>query len=61
MTQSFSLGRPQRQYVAEVLYGRALPDSLGEMSLFGRANLRPGLAGDQATDYIAGGRISLGF
>ena len=61
VTQSFALGAPSRQYVAEVLYGRLLPDNLGEMSLFGRANLRPTVAGEQGANYIAGGRYSLDF
>ncbi len=59
VTQSFSLATQNREYVAEMLYGRDVGSS-ASLNLFGRAHLSdPQAVG--ATSYIAGGGFKLAF
>ena len=60
VTQSFELSGAPRRYVAELLYGHGL-GKFGEMSLFGRANLRGETNSAPTTAYVVGSRYSLGF
>ncbi len=42
VTQRFSLGIPQRQYVSELMYGRTMLDGAAQLSVFGRVTLNGG-------------------
>ncbi|PTQ11572.1 hypothetical protein CLG96_09075 [Sphingomonas oleivorans] len=61
VTNSVDIATGQRQYVAEFLYGRSMFNGTGEMSLFGRAHLRPGATTQASANYIVGGRLRFGF
>ena len=57
--ETFALQSGGRRFVAEAVYGRSLGDGLGELSLFGRANLRGDVADRSAVTL--GGSFRLGF
>ena len=59
-TQRFDIATRQRQFVAEMLYGRRLLGGAAEAQLFGRANLA-GSGTNQMPSFIAGGGMTLGF
>lgn len=49
VTQTVGITRPQRRYVAEMIYGRPMLGGRAQLSMFGRANLNA-----QATDDLPG-------
>lgn len=59
-TQKLDVATRQRQFVAEMLYGRRFLNGAAEANLFGRANLSGTNAG-QLPSVIAGAGINLGF
>ncbi len=61
VTQSFDVSQTKRQYVAEMLYARALMNGAAEMSLFGRAQLRPSATAQDSAALMAGTRFRLNF
>ena len=60
VTQSFAAPGPARQYVGELLYARAL-GSRGEVSLFGRAQLRRSATPEGTAAVMGGTRFSVAF
>ena len=60
VTERFNLSTPQRQFVSEVIYGRAMMDGAAQLSLFGRATL----SGEETTQLprmIAGTSFRMQF
>lgn len=60
VTQSFDLPTPQRQYVGEIVYGRAL-GSRRDLSLFGRAQFRRSVTPTDTAALMLGARFSVVF
>jgi hypothetical protein len=60
VTQSFAVPGAARQYVGEMLYARPL-GGFGEISLFGRAQLRASATPNGTPQLMAGTRVSIGF
>ena len=60
VTQRFDIASRQRQFVAEMLYGRRFLGGAAEAQLFGRANLS-GTSTSQLPSVIAGAGMTLGF
>lgn len=58
-TNRFDVGGGKRRIVGEMLYAAPVTAD-GEFSLFGRAELRPSANGE-GEDFIAGGRLRIGF
>jgi len=60
VTQRFEIGGQERRYIGELLYATPLPDEVGELSLFGRAQMSPGSSAT-VDNYVVGGRVRVSF
>lgn len=60
VTQRFNLGVPERQFVAEMMYGASMLDGAAELSVFGRATLN-GEETDQLPRVMAGAGFKFRF
>ncbi|MDO6414893.1 S8 family serine peptidase [Sphingomonas sp. BIUV-7] len=61
VSRSFAPPREARMFVGEMLYGRSFNGGMGEIQLFGRAQLRPSAAAQGTPALMAGTRVSFGF
>lgn len=60
VTQRFDIGGQERRYIGELLYATPLLNDNGEVSVFGRAQLRAGSNAD-VDYYVLGGRLKVTF
>ncbi len=65
VTRSFDIATEQRQFVAEMGYGRSVMNGAAQVNLFGRARLagsnQPGAKTSGLPNFIAGAGFNLGF